>query len=381
MKPAWSSALASLMVLTACSHSDPFPTGPRLGDGSFDQVEPIRLTFSTGDDGWPTVSADGQWVAYRYARGTNDRDFCAGILPIEGGQRLTSLCAWEASDASRSDDFRSAVLLDDHTVAYTRSSSGTGNQSPQAAGLYVAPLEDLRGAREVLPLLGRPAGASDNYVYLLDPVREDDHTLLALAARAFVGRNHQFSPIDTVYLGVEVTRIDVSTTPATVTPIAAATNAVAWALDRSGAAPMVYFHRRYYDTQPGSGADFDAIADTIFRAPLDGGSAEVVYGRPHVDIEGLLGEALDGFTVADGNLYVAQHFVRQPPPVGGVTQPPETQSQILHVVSGGAPETISLRLTNNGAVWTRLSATPDGRALVAASVVGGVRDLYRFDLP
>ncbi len=372
MKPAWLPSLAALLVLAACSHSDPFPTGPQLGDGSFDQVEPVRLTFSTGDDGWPTVSADSRWLSYRYSRGSNDRDFCAGILPLRGGQRLASLCAWETNDGARSDDFRSAVLLDDQTVAYTRHSAGTGNQSPQEAGLYVAQLNATRDARQVLPLLGRPAGASANYTYLLDPVREDDHTILALATGAYIGPKVAFGPVDTTYLGIEVSRIDVSTTPATVTPVVATPNAVAWALDRS--TQMVYFHRRYYSDPPGSGA-FSVVADTIFRAPLAGGEVQVVYGRPHV--AGSIDEGLDGFAVVNGRLFVSQHSTRTlPPPQNGV----ETRSDVGEVQLDGSLDPLNTRLTNTGSLWARLSASPDGHTLVAASLLAGQRDLYRFDI-
>jgi hypothetical protein len=372
MKPAWSHFLVSLMVLTACSHSDPFPTGPQLGDGSYDQIEPIRLTFSPGDDGWPTVSADGQWISYRYARGTADRDFCAGLLPIAGGQRLASLCAWETNDVSRSDDFRSAVLLDDQTVAYTRYSSGTGNQSPQEAGLYVAPLDALRDAREVLPLLGRPAGGSDNYLYLLGPVREDDHTILVLATKAYIGPKYANGPVDTTYRGVEISRIDVATTPAGVTPVAPATDAVGWAFDPS--TRMAYFRRPTYSAQPGSGS-FAVVADTIFRVSLAGGTPEAVFGRAPVagEYEG----ALDGFAVVEGRLFVSQHSTRiLPSPPGGF----ETRSEVGEVQPDGSLDPLNIRLTLNGALWTRLAASPDGHSLVAASVLLGQRDLYRFDL-
>ncbi len=381
--------IAVLLLLGACDHSDPFLTGARTGDGAFDAVVPIRLTYSTADDGWPTISPDGAWLSYRYARGTADRDFCAGILPANGGQRLASLCAWEQDDRNRSDDFRSVVLLDDHTVAYTRSTSGTGSASPTAAALYVADLDAPRDARAVLSLLARPAGGGGLYRYLLDPVREDSHTLLALAADAVFGPRVQFGPVDTTYLGIEIVRIDVSTTPATVTPVAPATAAVAWALDRSTG--RLYYQVPTYSAPPGSGA-FRVVADTIWRVPLAGGNREVAWGRPELALTDttILAEGMGGFAVAMGRLFATPWDRRQPgTPPGQPVPPPETRSRLVEITAAGEV-TLDTRISIAPSLWTRLSASPDGRSLVAGSVVGstlsgtlmlgGQLDLYRIPL-
>lgn len=377
MKPAWSPVLAACAIsLAACDHSDPFPTGPWQGDGSFDLVEPIRLTFSTGDDGWPAFSADGRWISYRFARGSSDRDFCAGLLPVDGGQRLEEICAWEIDEDDRSDDFRALVLVGDDRMAFTRHSSGKGNQSPSTAGLYLAPLAREREGVKVLDLLARPNGASDSWAYLIDPVWVGGDELLVLAAKAFIGQVVAFGPVDTVYQGVELARIDVSTSPATITPVAPAPDAVSWARDPS--AGMLYYHRPYYSAPPGSGA-FSIVADTIFRVPAGGGAAEAVYGR--AAIPGSIDEGMDGFAVLDGRLVVALHDTRpiapapgQPPP------PPETRSRLLRIEGDGSETTLNIRITSNGSRWTRLSASSDGRHLVAASILAGQRDLYLFDV-
>lgn len=363
--------IALLLLLAACDHTDPFPTGPRTGDGSFDLAPPIRLTFSTGDDNWPTASRDGRWFSYRFSRGTTDNDYCAGILPTIGGQRYASLCAWDVDDNGRSDEFRSAVMLDDITVAYVRSLSGRGKQSPDSAGVYVASIDDPRDARKVLTLLHRPTGGNGFYRYLLGPVAENDHQFLALATDAYIGPTFAFGPVDTTYVGIEIARFDVSTTPATITSLALVPGAIGWALDQSS--NLLYYHVPTYSAPPGSGG-FSVIADTIYRVPIGGGTPEVAYGR--APVAGTFDQRLDGFAVANGRLFVAVHSQRTlPNPPGGI----ETRSDVGEVQVDGSLRVIDTRLTTNGSRWGRLSFTPDGGHLVAESLLGGQRDLYLLE--
>ncbi len=392
MKPAWGpcfALLAAAAALTACDHSDPFPTGPRPGDGSFNTVQPIQLTFSTGEDDWPSFSSDGRWISYRFARGSTDRDYCAGILPASGGQRYEEICAWEIDQASRTDDFRALVLLGDDMMAFTRHRSSTGNQAPQEGGLYLAPRGRERDGIQVLPLLATPSGGSDTWTYLIDPVAIGDRELLVLAAKAFIGQRVPFGPVDTVYRGVEFARLDLSTNPAGVTVIAPAPDAVSWQLDEVSG--RVYYHRRYY-SGPLGGGQAVVVADSIFRFPLAGGAAEVVWGRPTETTapgELSLGQGMGGFGVGGGRLFVTIWDRRQPAPAGGQVPPPETRTRILEVVAG-EPALLRQEFSTAHSIWTRLSVSRNGRYLVAARVTGGTlnadkiqsgaRDLFLFPL-
>lgn len=363
-----------LLASTACQHSDPYPTGPVIGDGSFDRVAPIRLTFSTAADGWPAFSADGRWISYRFARGSFDRDHCAGLLPAEGGQRFEDICAWELGEDNRTDDFRSLVLLGDDRMAFTRHTSGTGNASPSDAGLYVGPLSREREAVRVLDLLGRPNGASDNWTYLIDPVWLGGDELLVLASNTFIGQTVPFGPIDTIYQGVEIARINLATNPATITPIVATPDAVAWAFDPD--AGMLYWQRRYYSAPPGSGT-LNVTADTIFRAPLAGGDPQVLYGRP--PSAGSSPLRLDGFAIAGGRLVVAQSYeVFHSEPPSCLT---ETFTNLWLVGVDGSLQNLLAAASCTGNRWLRLSGAPDGRSFVAERLLADQRDLYLVELP
>jgi hypothetical protein len=374
MKQAWVVLSTTAVIAVAgCNHSPPFPTGPFVGDGSFDQVEPIRLTFSPGVDHWPSFSDDGRWISYRFARGTFDRDYCAGLLPAEGGQRFEEICAWELGEDNRSDDFRALTRVGDDRMAFTRHSSGIGNASPSDAGLYLGPLSGEREAVKVLALFTRPAGASGVWAYLIDPVWTGGEELLVLASNVFIGQTVAFGPIDTVYQGVEIARINLGGNSATVTPVAPAIDAVAWARDQTTG--QLYYHRRYYSAPPGSGPT-NVVADTVFRVAASGGTAEVVYGRPAVP--GSIAEGMDGFTLLDGRLMLSLYDMRQP--AGVPSPPPETRSRLLRIEGDGTVTTVNTMLTSNGSRWTRLSASADGRHLVAERILAGQRDLYLFDI-
>jgi hypothetical protein len=180
--------------------------------------------------------------------------------------------------------------------------------------------------------------------------------------------------VDTVYQGVEIARIDLGSTPAAVTPLTPAPDAVGWAIDQ--VAGRLYYHRRYYSAPPGSGA-FHVVADSIFRVPLTGGAAEAVYGR--APEPGVLEEGIGGFALLNGRLFVTanRYFVPPPTPLDPAP-PPVTQSELLEILGDGATESIAIMVGTAGNRWTRIAASADGPHLVVASELGGAKDLHLF---
>lgn len=370
-------ALLTALALAACSHSDPFPTDPSLEDKPLNGIEPIRLTYSSEDDGFPAVSLDADWLSYRFERGRPDRDFCAGAIPAAGGQRVAEICAWESNDLTRSDDFRSLVLLGGDRWAFTWHASGTGNQAPGEGGLYVGPRNRPQEATKVLDLLAIPPGASGSWWYLIDPVLSGDNELLTLAAGAFIGQTIAFGPVDTVYQGVEIARIDLSTNPASVTSVVAAPNAVAWMLDRD--AGLIYFQRRYYSAPPGSGPTA-IVADTVFRVPVAGGVPTAIFGAPPLD-PGLIASGMNGFTVLEGRLLVSLYTTRPVPPSPGTPNPPpETESAILEVHADGSQARMYELSSRTGDRWGRLAVRAGTTQIIAEARIGNSKDLYLLEV-
>jgi len=363
-------ALLGVLLAGACGHSESFLTSPDRPDGPFRTELPIRLTYNPADDDFPTVSSPGR-LSYRFRRGTPDRDFCAGVISAGGGPRVAEVCAWESDDASRSDLFGAAVLLDDGRFLWTRHESGTGNASPQEGGLYIGPASSVRTAVRILPLLVQPAGATARWDLLVDPVQTGPNEITALAAQWYIGPTIKFGPIDTIIRGVEIARISLSTIPAIITVLAPAPEATAWARDASTTA--LYYTRPTY-IPPSEDSVYRPIADTVFHVTAGGGTP--VWGRP--EIPGQVSGRLDGMTAGGGRLFVSYRWTRRlpltPPDPPGF----ETTSRIAEITGGierQPQETRSSRLSDR---WGRLTITQDGTALIAESVLSTGRDLYRI---
>jgi hypothetical protein len=262
-------------------------------------------------------------------------------------------------------------------MVFTWHSSATGNQSPQDGGLYIGTTGREREATRILDLLARPAGASDNWTYLIDPVLIGENELLTLASSAFFGQTVAFGPVDTVYQGVEIARIDLSTTPASVTSVVQAHDAVGWTLDQD--AGLLYFHRRYYSAPPGSGPS-GIVADTVFQVPLVGGTPVAIYGRPPL-APGLIEAGMSGFAVLNGRLFVSLFTVRPvPPPPELPVPPPETESFIVEVRNGQAVNFSYPLSSRTGNRWGRLTASADGEHLIAESRIAGSKDLQLLEV-
>lgn len=354
----------------ACSHSDSFPTIPDRPDGSFDTGVPTRLTFNPGDDVWPASSGPGR-LSYQYRRGTPDRDFCAGVMSAGGGPRVAEVCAWEADDASRSDLFGAAVLLGDGRFLWTRHESNTGNQSPQEGGLYIGPVESPRNAVRALPLLVQPAGASARWDLLVDPVETGPNEVTALAAQWYIGPTIKLGPVDTIIRGVEIARIDLATIPATVTVIAPALDAVAWARDAS-TGQMFYTRPSYI--APSEDSVFTPIADTVFRAGPGGGIP--IWGRPVMPMQ--VSGRVAGLAAGGGRLYITRQWAEWLP--GPSPDPPRYQitSWIAELREGVELAPVATRRSLTRDRFGRLAITDEGTSLIVESILPSGRDLYRF---
>ena len=87
------SLLASLGLLAACSHQDPFPSGDPAPNGPRGSGPPIQLTLSTGEDRSPSWRADGSGFDYALAREEGPPgDRCLGGMAAAGGTRTITKC-------------------------------------------------------------------------------------------------------------------------------------------------------------------------------------------------------------------------------------------------------------------------------------------------
>jgi hypothetical protein len=90
-------AVAFAVLLTACSHGEPFGPADHSGSEAFQPgMEPLRLTYGGGQS--PAWLPDGTSFVYAYqssdhSNGSAPSDTCLGILPASGGQRTASACS------------------------------------------------------------------------------------------------------------------------------------------------------------------------------------------------------------------------------------------------------------------------------------------------
>ena len=84
-------ALAILLGVSGCDHTEPFSYTPPALRGPFSESIPRQLTFNPGDDRFPSVQ--GGLVAYsRRLPDRTDRDWCVAVLPDTGGVLIHDLC-------------------------------------------------------------------------------------------------------------------------------------------------------------------------------------------------------------------------------------------------------------------------------------------------
>jgi hypothetical protein len=214
------------------------------------------------------------------------------------------------------------------------------------------------------------------------PVRTGPDQLLALAGQFIIGRRVDGGPIDTLYNGVEMVRLDLGSGTAIVTPIAEATGVTDWAYDES--AGTIYLHRPTY-APPTPLSQYQVVADTILRVSVTGGTPEPFWGQPPGTALGLnYGPVVEGLAAANGRVWVSHYFTRIPPSTPPAPpQPLETHSAISEIRSDGSstPVGSTVQLGSSGTRWARITARPDGDQLAAERFLGSTRDLYLIDLP
>lgn len=362
-----------LLFLLGCDHSPSMGSIPDRPVGTFAPGPYSRLTFNSGDDIFPAISSPGL-LSYQFRRGTLDTDLCAGILPTEGGERRAQVCAWEPDDDRYADSFGAAVLLDQNRLLWTRHRSRVGVWTAQEAGLYLGSADDPRSAKQILQLLVHPLNGTARWDALVDPVQTGPNEITALAAQWYVGRHTRLGVVDTVILGVEIVKIDVSTTPATISRIGPAPDAIGWAVDPTA---KEYYYLRPSYAPPTEESVYRVIADSVFRVGPLGGTA--IWGRRQSPTETAGGT--EGIAVGGGRVLVSV-WQSEPVPVPPPGVPPiHTTTRILALFNATDPIPIAERISTDGTHWGRLASDSAGRVLIVESIEGLKRDLYRVEVP
>jgi hypothetical protein len=347
---------------------------------------PVRLTYSPQSDLEPTFSADGRWVLY-VAERPGDQDRCVNVIPVGGGTWTHQLCAWELDQGSRRDGLANPALRGDGTLLYTRHNGSPFTITSQDMAVYLGHVDSVAASRRLIPLGMRPDGASATWDELVDPIWIGNDEVLTLAARRFLVNvpcnrlgasycpwdDERTYDRDTIPLGVEIARLRVSPTGATIEQTIPAFEAIAWAYD--GSTQLVH-----YIVQRARPEDIDvyheSFADTLFTVPLAGGTPTPRLGTIGPRFSEM--RRLHGVAAGGGRLYVSRSW-NAGSSIGNGTFPQGTEirSDISELLSDGSLRPVASTV---GARWGRIRLSPDGRHLVAERIERTTSDIYLLEV-
>ena len=205
-------ACAAILALwsAACDHTPagsftPPDRGPLSGDN------PRQVTFTPGSDLRPSWLPDGSGFFYTRERlDRSDRDRCFGLLPAQGGELRREVCDGTVAGLDSITNFQSAAVTTDGRFAYVRASAPLVPQS-------IAPLKhEVR-----VGTLAVPAGTAVRTL----PYTVSQHVHAEAAwlqwrsssELVYLGQGIEYQaacsscPIDTVAVGLDVVRLDVTT--------------------------------------------------------------------------------------------------------------------------------------------------------------------------
>lgn len=335
--------LLSAMGLTACGHSEPFATGSVLTAVPFTPGSPARLTYDEGITQRARFSEDGRYLVYSLpdpdrTLSDHDHDYCLGVLPSTGGQRVATVCLPSEEDRFRRDGIEHGALSADGQLAFVRHSGIASSGSSLEGALFTTHMDSLAGVRQRFVLKRTPEGARGRWDYLLDMTWEGPHRLVALAARADLVPRFPGAPPDTLYTGLEIVRFDMSSDPLTWEHLFDADGARGMAWDPERQHAILLRHDSLFEA--GSGALRYALAE---RSEWFGEIAGIAFGG--------------------GKLWVLEQYGTSGGRAGGSSA--ILAEHTLQEIDGGGRATPRVRettLTFPGTRWRRLTISPDGRS-------------------
>jgi len=221
---------------------------------------PVQLTYSSGANVYPSWTGDGSGILYSRQRlDVTDGSYCLSRLPAAGGTEQDVWCGPTFADQESTTVAEVAAASADGRLAFVRSQSGVGAETPDRSGLYLGLYGNPDAASEILPF---PANAPGVPVH--DALSElrwlDAAHLLYLAEVRRLQAPCQFCELDTLRTGVAVVRVTLTDSTPTLAMIPGTDSASSYALVGTDS---VYF------TRDGQSA--------IYRTLLSGGVVDVAY--------------------------------------------------------------------------------------------------------
>lgn len=333
--------VAALLLVAACSQSEPFTyTAPRE-DGPLDPAPPVRLTYSVFEDQTPSWLPDGRGLVYSFRQTTSrSSDRCLGVLPPAGGQARQSVCSRSDVQDDSTDVYTEPAARTDGRIAWVEQHNLRGRITPDYGAIILGDLKDA-AARKTLVRLPYLASSGSLHATVTSLRWLSPTQLAYVGADVLIRAPCQQCKPDTVVIAREVMLLSAAGGAPTLLPNSAETTSIWPSADSSAL---------YYTV----------AGDTrVFQRPLSGGLPQVVH-----DFGGS-GIARDVSVV--GNRLVAI--------VGGnVSYGSEPLLGARQIDSGGVAMTVEL---GAGAVASypidtltqrRPALSPDGRSMVLEGI-------------
>ena len=203
---------AALVLLAACSHTEPFGASPEGTDGPFQPADPAVLTLNPLRDLRPTWLPDGSGILYTFQGSPAvNNDHCLAQLPPGGGTRTREICNTSAGSRDSTEVYGSAAVSDGGRLAYSYDQSTPQRTNPNVSQLRVATLADPWDVTVVHTMPLDVAGAKVDGIGDLHWLSETRLVYLAQSITYLFPAGG--APPDTVIGGLAVVVIDLANNP------------------------------------------------------------------------------------------------------------------------------------------------------------------------
>ncbi len=138
-----------LLLLLACSHSQPFTAADPGTDQPWDPGPPARLTVNPAFDGQVSFTPGGAFLVYSFGYSYGpDPGSCLALLPARRARASRWLCP-TVVDSDVTDGYSRPAVSAGGQLAFVLTRQRRYEQGPFYQAVMVAPLADLRDTAEV----------------------------------------------------------------------------------------------------------------------------------------------------------------------------------------------------------------------------------------
>jgi hypothetical protein len=202
--------LALPLLLSACAHTEPIGEGTIGSGGPFAPGNPLRLTFSEGQDLEPAWLANDAGILYAFEPADHpDADRCLGVLPPGGGTRRAQKCVTSDISHLLTNALRSPAVGPGGILAWVEARNRAGLRAPEESSIRVGSFALADTGRIARPL---PYFAPSNQVHTtathLGWLGPD--TLVYIGAEVLFTRACSTCKLDSLVTGRDVVLLDLA---------------------------------------------------------------------------------------------------------------------------------------------------------------------------